>query len=123
MSNAIVVLIVDDEPTLCDVLTLYFEMENFTVLKANNGKEAVEVLKAHPEINLVISDVRMPDGDGVFVLNYVKQHCRPEIKVILLSGFTSNLEEELLEQGAIALFPKPTDPRKLIAFVRQQTFL
>lgn len=121
MSKALVVLIVDDEPTLCDVLKLYFEMENFKVLKASNGTEAVEVIKAHPEINFVISDVRMPDGDGIFVLKYVRQNCPPEMKVILLSGFTGTLEEELLELGAIALLPKPTDPRKLIEYVRKQS--
>jgi DNA-binding NtrC family response regulator len=120
MSNSITVLIVDDEPTLCEVLSLYFEMENFHVFKASNGMETIEVIRAHPEINYVISDVRMPDGDGLFVLKFVKQNC-PEIKVILLSGFTGNLEEELVALGALALFPKPTDPRKLIEFVKKQS--
>lgn len=120
MSNNVCVLIVDDEPTLCEVMSLYFEMEDFIVLKAFNGKEAIEVLKEHPEIKFVISDVRMPDGDGVFLLKHVKKHCSPDIHMILLSGFTGNLEAELKELGALALFSKPSEPRLIVEFVKSK---
>ena len=119
MSVSTSVLIVDDESTLCDVLALYFEMEDFIVFKASNGNEAIEVLKQHPEITFVLSDVRMPDGDGVFLLNQVKQNS-PAINMVMLSGFTESLESDLIKSGALALFAKPTDPRKLIDFVKSK---
>lgn len=123
MSKTISILIVDDEPTLCDVLALYFELENFKVLKANNGLEAIEILKINPEIKFVISDVRMPNGDGLYLLKYIKANCNSEMKVVMLSGFPGDLEKEILELGALALFPKPTEPRLLVNFVNSQLSL
>lgn len=120
MNNAISVLIVDDEIYLCDLLGLFFEIEGFRVLKALNGSEAIKVIKEEPSINFVISDVRMPEGDGVFLLNYVKQNCSSEMQVILLSGFTDYSEEELLKMGASAFFAKPTNPCTLADFVRSK---
>jgi two-component system response regulator HydG len=120
MNNKPCVLIVDDEETLCDVMALYFEMEGFKVIKAYNGFEGIEMLKNNPEIKVVISDVRMPEGDGVFLLKYIKEKCPLDMKTIMLSGFTGNLEEELIEMGALALFPKPTEPRALIEFVKSK---
>ena len=120
MSKSTCILVVDDEPTLCDVLALYFELEGFKVLKSSNGFEAIEVLKNNTDIDFVVSDVRMPDGDGLFLLNYIKKNCSPRIKIIMLSGFTSILEDELKNLGALALFPKPTEPRLLVEFVKSQ---
>lgn len=116
--NSNSVLIVDDEVALCELFAIYFEMEGFKVLQANSGNEAIEVLKKHPTINFIITDVKMPDGDGVFLLKYVKQNCPPELKIIMLSGFTDYPEDEFSNMGAAAFFSKPADPSALVAFVK-----
>ena len=120
MKNSNCILIVDDEIALCEILSIFFEMEGFKVFKANNGKEAIKVLEAQSSICFVISDVRMPDGDGVFLLNYIKKKYSAKTQVILLSGFTDYSEENLLKLGATAFFSKPIDARSLVEFVKSK---
>jgi DNA-binding NtrC family response regulator len=118
MNSEICILFVDDEIDICEKLAASFELEDFKVYTANCGNHAIEVLNQHPEINFVISDVKMPNGDGIFLLKHIKS-VSPQIPVILLSGFTEKTEAELLSLGALALVGKPTDIDKLIEFVKQ----
>jgi DNA-binding NtrC family response regulator len=113
------ILFVDDEIDIREKLSLSFEMEDFNVLTASSGHDAIEVLKNNPHINFIISDIKMPDGDGIFLLKYVK-NIIPELKIIMLSGQTETSEFQLLSMGAIALMHKPINVDDLIDFVKAQ---
>lgn len=91
------VLIVDDEPKLCDVLAGFLTSHGFTVLTAGSGFDALaEVQRSHPTVMLL--DVRMPGMDGLATLRQLKT-VAPEVAVIMVTG----LEEEHAMEEALAL--------------------
>ena len=59
----------------------------------------------------------MPNGDGLFLLKYIKQNY-PKLPVILLSGFTEASAISILEMGALAFIGKPTDLDELVKMVQ-----
>lgn len=118
MDNNVCVLFVDDEKDICEKLAMSFELEDFKVLTANSGNQAIAVLKEHPEVNFIVSDIMMPDGNGVHLLNYIKQNIVTKLPIIILSGFTETPESELKELGALCLISKPTSIDDLIKLVK-----
>lgn len=111
-----VILIVDDDETLRNVAAFDFKRKGFTVLSAGSGNEAFDlVLKNH--VDLVLSDVRMPGGDGVDLLERIREH-NPDIPIVaLMTGFSDSTEQECLEKGASRVFQKPFDRKQLMDFV------
>lgn len=118
MSHKICVLFVDDEFDLCENLALAFELEDFKTLTTNSGESAIEVLKQNPDINFIISDVRMANGDGLFLLNHLRNNPHNKIPIVMLSGFTETSESKFIDLGALALLQKPIKVDILIEFVR-----
>jgi DNA-binding NtrC family response regulator len=101
-------LIVDDEVSLVESLEMNYKLEGFNVYTANGGFEALEVIKNN-KIDFVISDIRMPDGDGEMLLKELKKN-NPEIPVVLLmTGFSKHTKEEVIKLGALDLLSKPID--------------
>jgi CheY-like chemotaxis protein len=78
------VLIVDDEEQVRDVLRRKMEQCGFTVSEAHNGKQAIDRLGTE-EVDLVISDIMMPERDGLEVIMHLKK-TKPEVKVIAISA-------------------------------------
>jgi DNA-binding response OmpR family regulator len=103
-----VILIVDDEPLLTEVFKDLFEDYNVEVLTANCGNEAIGILKKS-EIDFVISDVKMANGDGIKLLRFVRNELSKTPPVLLVSGYTQYSELELMEMGAIGLLAKPME--------------
>lgn len=110
------VLIVDDEEALLDILNYELTDQNYEVHKAKSGKTAIEILQK-TKIDLIISDVRMPEGDGIFLIKYVKQTATPPIPFIFISGHSDIPLKEAYELGAEAVFNKPTEYEALSALV------
>lgn len=81
------VLIVDDEMNVYLNLSKFISKVGYKTLAASNVKDAKEVLR-NGTIDIVISDVVMPGEDGIEFLSYIKEHY-PQIKVILITGFTT----------------------------------
>ncbi len=112
------VLIVDDEETLTWSMakSLSKDKDKYEVLVANNGKEALNQLKKH-EIDLVISDIRMPDINGLDLLVRVKKEY-PKVKFIVMTAYgSSEVQKEANRRGSIFYIEKPfeiNDIRKII---------
>lgn len=103
------VLVVDDEDDLRDGISQLLIVQGFTVLEARSGKEALGILDTDPNIVFVISDVRMPNGDGMYLLDEIRKR-HPEIPVVLLlTGFSEHSEKDAINRGAIAMLSKPPD--------------
>ncbi|MEA1867669.1 MAG: response regulator [Thermodesulfobacteriota bacterium] len=114
------VLIVDDEKvfllSLSDGLKSY--SEEFNVLIAFNGKEAVKILNS-TKINLVVTDLKMPEMDGFQLLAYLTRHF-PNIPTIVMTAFgTPDMEGKLLTMGATQYLEKPLDFDILADNIRQ----
>jgi CheY-like chemotaxis protein len=81
------ILLADDEESVLSVCTLMLSTIGFDVMTANDGREAVDLFSEHAdEIACVLLDVTMPYLDGGQVLREIRQ-IRPEVKVILSSGY------------------------------------
>ena len=115
MSN---ILIVDDEQSYRQLLTLVFEAEGHTLRTASNGREAVEMLQAEPA-DIIISDVRMPDMDGIGLLSSVRESF-PDIGVVLMTAFASvDTARDAFKLGADDFIQKPFDVEELKLIVRK----
>jgi response regulator RpfG family c-di-GMP phosphodiesterase len=111
-------LIVDDEPHVCDSVYDLLRRE-FRVLKANNAEDGYRIMQEE-EVHIVMSDQRMPLISGVELLTKVKAR-HPQAIRMLFTGF-ADLESIIaaINQGHIYQFmKKPWQPEELIAAVRQ----
>jgi len=106
------VLLVDDNATVLTVLEelLRRNIPSIIILTASSGQDALRVLQT-ATIDVVLSDVSMPNGDGFFLLEEVQRQW-PSLPVVLMSG--EPVESRALEAGAKAFFSKPIDPHRLI---------
>src|SRR4029079_3996825 len=115
MSN---ILIVDDEQSYRQLLTLVFEADGHTLRTAAHGREAVEMLQAEPA-DIIISDVRMPDMDGIGLLSSVRESF-PHIGVVLMTAFASvDPARDAFKLGADDFIQKPFDVEELKLIVRK----
>lgn len=107
--NLPVILFVDDNPDTLKFLELNFQNE-FQVIAAGSGEHALSILKEQ-QVDLIISDVVMPEMDGVSFCRKVKQHPKYEaIPLILLTAKTMDSEKiEGIKAGADAYLTKPFD--------------
>ena len=100
------VLVVDDEPILRDILTRIVERAGYSVASAVDGLDALEKLKG-AKFDFVISDVKMPNMDGMKLLGEIKSSY-PETSVILITGKMAEFRlEDALEAGADHFIIKP----------------
>jgi two-component system cell cycle sensor histidine kinase/response regulator CckA len=92
----------------------------YTVLEAGNGIEAMEVFEAHGgNIDLVVSDVVMPEMDGPTLLKELRKR-NPELKIIFVSGYAEEAFEKSLPQGQqFSFLPKPFTLKQLVAAVKE----
>jgi len=111
------ILVVDDEPKLLGLCTEILDQQGYRVLPANNCREALQLLDAH-KVDLLFSDVVMPDMDGYELALIVAQKY-PDIKIQMTSGFTDNrqnaLGDDSLHQN---LLLKPYRAQALLSRVR-----
>ncbi len=112
------VLIVDDEPSMRQVLRIVLRPEGYDVVVASNGAEALDVLRTGP-VDLVLSDLRMPDMSGVEVLRAAKQ-LNPDIVVMMMTAYASTeTAVEAMRLGAADYFIKPFSNDELKLKVRR----
>jgi two-component system, NtrC family, response regulator PilR len=115
MSN---ILIVDDEQSYRQLLSLVFDGDGHTMRTATNGREALKALEEEPA-DLIISDVKMPDMDGIEMLRAVRETL-PDLGVILMTAFASvETAREAFKLGADDFIQKPFDVEELKLIVRK----
>ncbi len=105
------ILIVDDETSVRESLEKVLSKAGYATWTANSGHEALALL-AHHQVDIVLSDLKMPDGDGVELLKSIKKDY-PDIEVILLTGYgTIETAVDAMREGAYDFISKP--PKKAI---------
>jgi two-component system cell cycle sensor histidine kinase/response regulator CckA len=114
------ILLVEDEDGLRALNARGLTSRGYTVLQAANGVEAIEVLeKVGGEIDLVVSDVVMPEMDGPALLKELRRR-NPEIKFIFVSGYAEDAFAKSLPEGKPPDFlAKPFTLKQLVAAVKQ----
>jgi len=110
------VLIIDDEKKICSLLARIIELEGFTVFQANTAKEGLKILAAQ-EIHVVISDVKLPDINGIELVKQIKDF-KPYAEVISLTAFgTIQDGVKAMRNGAFDYITKGDDNDKIIPLV------
>ncbi len=111
-------LIVDDEAAYREVLKTIFEDEGYSVATAKDGRAALAHLKAH-KCNLIVSDVRMPDIDGIALLKEARE-AHPDVGVVLMTAFgTLTTAREAFKLGADDFIQKPFNNDELKVIVKR----
>jgi CheY-like chemotaxis protein len=107
------ILLVEDEPVLREIMTAWLDRAVGRVLSAENGSEAMKILTA-TDIDLIISDVRMPVMNGIELLNQLNQLPGPRPSLIFVSGFSDLSLREAFALGAEAVLEKPIKREELL---------
>lgn len=107
-------LCIDDEPSICALHKLLFEVNGFRVLVATSGREGLKLLEQE-SVDLVVLDYRMPDMMGDKVAENIRRE-RPEIPILMESAYT-DLPKEVL-RNVDAYLVKGGATEKLVAQVK-----
>jgi putative nucleotidyltransferase with HDIG domain len=111
-------LIVDDEPTVSDILARRLAKEGYVCIKANNGKEALQYFYKDA-FSLVISDMKMPEMNGLELLRKLKA-VSPKITVIMITAFPEiDMAVEAMRLGAYDFLTKPVTLDLVVLSVRK----
>lgn len=112
------ILLVDDDRDFRDSAADYLEGHGYFVLKASSGAAALEVLEAN-HVDAIITDIHMPDGNGIELLNAIRLR-NPDIStVIVVTGHPDIRDVEALTVAAHSVFQKPINPQLLLKAVQE----
>jgi hypothetical protein len=113
------VLIVDDEPDIVSGMRDALQNQNYRVLVAKNGQEALESVKANGRsVNVVVTDLMMPEMDGLTLIRGLRIS-NPDLRIIASSGLSADAggrgrSQELHSMGVKAFLSKPYTAEKLL---------
>lgn len=112
------ILIVDDEPSICSMVTRFLEMNNYQGDVASNGKQALEMLEKN-SYQLVLSDIKMPEMDGISFMQAAKE-LKSDLLFIIMSGYgTLESAIQALKLGAINFIKKPLSVIELVSTIKK----
>jgi CheY-like chemotaxis protein len=114
------ILLVEDDPGVCQLLSRILRDRGYTVIEACHSEQALELFEKHStEIHLVLTDVVMPGKSGLELADILRAK-RPDLKILCMSGYT---EDVLVNSGSFSpgtpFLRKPLRPDTLAAGVRE----
>ncbi len=113
------ILIADDDPDIRDILKLTLSEENYEIIEAGNGEEALEIIRSKP-LDLALLDYKMPKMDGRQVCSLVKKDLLLQhLPVIMVTG-KGEVSDRVggIDAGADDYIVKPFEPKELLARIR-----
>lgn len=113
------ILVVDDDKEIVNAIEIYLSKEGYHILKAYDGKQALDIVKNNEDIHLILLDIMMPKIDGITVANQIRKD--KAIPIIMLSAKSEDYDKiNGLNTGADDYMTKPFNPLELIARVNSQ---
>ena len=112
------VLLVEDEPMVRTVAERALTRHGYSVVTANNGFEALEILNRGDDFALLISDVVMPEMDGPTMVKEARQS-RPDLPVLFMSGYAEEQLRKSIDLDKVAFLPKPFSVQELAEAARK----
>jgi len=115
------ILVVDDSSAARNHIGELLKRRNFTVYTANNGVQALEKLKQHKVIKMVITDLEMPEMDGITLTNEIrKKYSREQLAIIGISGASNGIHSaRFIKNGADDFLRKPFCPEEFYCRITQ----
>ncbi len=114
------ILLAEDEAMLRVIAVEMLEDAGFKVFEAGDGVEALALLKANPQIVLLVSDIKMPRMDG-YALVEAGLSIKPDLKVLLMTGYSQEPPPGVLKAREIQILHKPFNLEKLCALAAEMT--
>ncbi|NOY89020.1 MAG: response regulator [FCB group bacterium] len=110
------ILLVDDEPITIKVVTKLLNNNNYDVIQANNGKSAIAELNKNSFIDMIISDIVMPEMDGFQLLKYIKSKDNLNKIPVLITSSSDDKDSVIkcIQLGAKDYMLKPLNPQLLL---------
>ena len=111
------ILLVDDEPSIIQLATLYLERDGFRINSVKDGRSALEFVRKNPTA-LMVLDIMLPEIDGFEVCKQLRNENNP-IPILMLTARDDDIDKILgLELGADDYLTKPFNPRELVARIK-----
>jgi len=116
------IMVVDDEEDVRETLRLQLEAENYNVIEAGDGEEAIKVLRTGDNLTncgLILCDIRMPKVNGIEYIDYLKEQA-PGIPVVVITGYPdTEMAVGLLKKGVKGYLVKPVESERLMKIVNK----
>lgn len=110
------ILVVEDEPSLAEVVSLYLKRAGYQVQNASDGKQAMKILQ-HQIPDFVILDLMLPEMDGLSLTRWLRD--RSDVPIIMVTARREEIDRIAgLEMGADDYVVKPFSPQELVSRVR-----
>lgn len=110
------ILIVDDEPDICELFSFEFEADGFETYTAGNAREAITLLEKQT-VDAILSDIRMPGGTGIELLTWVRQNLPLSVVFVLMTGYSDISLDKAFQMGAHGIFHKPLKMDEVMVFI------
>ncbi len=111
-------IVVADEESVLESVKAILDTEGIEVEMTKSCLDAVDMIRQN-RYDLIISDIRMPDMDGICLLGRVKELSPESIFIVITAYATTQSEEEMLDMGADDYIPKPFTPHEVRGSVRR----
>ena len=118
LNKKISVLIVDDEPEVCEIIAEQFKILGWQPHTCENAEEALNYLSSR-HIDVVLTDIRMPGDDGIQLVQKIRETAAKNLIVIFMTGFRDISKEQAQQAGANALVYKPINAAQLVKLARE----
>ena len=114
-------LVVDDSPTMRQMVAFTLTNAGFKVVEAEHGKDAVNKVVAGPKMDIVVTDLNMPEMDGISLIKELRKMAAFKFTPILMLTTESAIEKKQAgkEAGATGWIVKPFNPQKLLDVIRK----
>ncbi len=113
MKDSIKMLVVDDEPIIIRSCETVLKAEGYNIDSAPGGREAILKMEETP-YDIVFTDLKMPEVDGITLIKWIKQN-RPDTGIVIITGYPSqDTIKDALDVGIIDYVPKPFTPAVLL---------
>lgn len=115
------ILLVEDDAVSLKLVSTVLEKEDYEIIIAKTGKDALGLLKTDTDIEIIVSDIMMPEMDGFKLLNYVKSSPKLMRMPVILTTAMNDKSTVIksIEMGAAGFVTKPIDQKALLAQVKK----
>lgn len=112
------ILVIDDDTSFCVMLKTFLQKKGYDVTNAFNAKEAEEAIR-NQIFDVVLTDIRLPDSDGIQILKYIKETSF-KTQVVLMTGYTDiKTAVSAMKLGAYDYVGKPINPDEILHTIEQ----
>jgi CheY-like chemotaxis protein len=121
MNGAVTVLVAEDEPLVRAIVTTTLREQDYSILEAANGVEALEIAQEHTAagVQLLISNIVMPQMDGIELAMHFRD-LFPDAKILLITGYIDEPNiQQAVPDSSIEILLKPFTPQALVQKVRE----